>query len=249
MAAVKVKLPKYRSVRLKIYQPFLKRFRIFSLLLGVCIGAGACYWLFNSEFRLLLSSDGRALSDMLITIDRVQKRNQELVNDVSKMSNSVEIERQTGQQLKSILLEKEFEMAKVEQELTLLRSLVAPENAALGFQMRNFNLRHSPREQEFYYDLLLTQSGVSKKPVKGDLKIYIDGLVGGQKQRLSFVEVSPEKLKQVPYQFRFFQRLSGVIQLPENFQANQIELKVMPAGKSSKMIQMTYKWAELLSGD
>ena len=249
MASVKVKLPKYRSVRLKSYEPLLMRFRILSLLLGVCIGAGACYWGFNSELRLLLSSDGRALVDMHETVEQMSLSNQTLAHDLSKMSRSMEIERQTGQQLKDILLKKEFELAKRDQELTLLRSLVAPENAALGLQIRELKLRHSPREREFYYDLLLTQSGVSKKAVKGEFKIYIDGLVNAKKQRLTLAEISSPKLKRVPYQFRFFQRLSGVIELPETFEPDRIELKLTPAGKSSKTIQMTYQWAELLSED
>jgi len=249
MGSVKVRLPKYRSVRLKIYEPFLKRFRIFSLLLGFFIGAVACYWGFNSELRLLFLADGRALSELNATVEQGKLRNQALAHDLSKMSRSVEIERQTGQQLKEILLKKEFELAKRDQELILLRSLVAPENAALGLQIHDFKLRNSPREREFYYDLLLTQSGVSKKAVKGELNIYIDGLVNGKKQRLTFAEVSPEKFKRVPYQFRFFQRLSGVMQLPEAFETDRVELKLIPAGKSSKPIQMTYQWAELLSGD
>jgi len=249
MGLVKVNLPKYRSVRLKIYEPFLKRFRIFSLLLGFFIGVGACYWGFNSELRLLSSSDGRALNDMRAIVEQMKLSNQSLEHDLSKMSRSVEIERQTGQQLKDILLKKEFELTKRDQELTLLHSLVAPENAALGLQMRDFKLRRSPREQEFYYDLLLTQSGVSKKAAKGEIEIYIDGLVNGKKQRLTFAEVSSKKLKQVPYQFRFFQRLNGVMQLPEAFKADRVELKLTPVGKSSKTIYTTYQWAELLSGD
>jgi|TARA_B110000977_G_scaffold22645_1_gene27269 hypothetical protein len=249
MGSVKVKLPNYRSVRLKVYEPFLKRFNMLSVALGICIGAGSCYWGLNSELRILLLSDGQVLNDMRTTAEQVKLDNQKLAHELSKMSRLVEIERQTGRQLKDILLKKEFELAKREQELNLLSSLIAPENAALGLQIREFKLRQSPRDREFYYDLLLTQAGVSKKAAKGDIQLIIDGLVKGKPQRLTFSEIAVEKFKQVPYQFRFFQRLSGVMQLPESFEPNNIQLKLTPSGKSSKTIQTTYQWAELVSKD
>ena len=54
----------------------------------------------------------------------------------------------------------------------------------------------------------------------------------------------------IAYSFKYFQRLNGAFELPENFVPKKILVEVKPdsKSKSKQPIQMSYSWNELISG-
>ena len=150
--------------------------------------------------------------------------------------------------LKKRCTKKELEILKLTEELVFYRSLLAPEKASVGLEVRDFNLRVSPREGEFYYDFLLTQSSKSKRVAKGIVTFVVDGRQAGTMRRLELSDIGSGTGEALKYSFKYFQRLNGVFELPENFEPQQILIEVEPAGKTKQPLHLSFSWNELISG-
>ena len=145
--------------------------------------------------------------------------------------------------------EKEIKIAKLTEELVFYRSLLSPEKSNEGVELRDFSLR-SAGNNAYYYDFLLTQSNRSKKLAKGKINVTIDGKKDGEMHRIEVFDAADVTGDAIAYSFKYFQRLNGAFELPENFVPKKILVEVKPdsKSKSKQPIQMSYSWNELISG-
>lgn len=248
MPKVKVELPKLQNIALSAYDPGARRMRFFLLFLAFMVVGWLFYWLGSIGYRLPMMTDNIEMAEVRSSLSAADKENRNLRREVAKLSRSTQIDMEAAEQVKQTLREKELEILKLTEELVFYRSLLAPEKASVGLEVRDFSLRTSPSEGEYYYDFLLTQSSRSKRVAKGKVSVAIDGKQGGVMRRLALKEVGTTAAEPIKYSFKYFQRLNGVFELPKNFEPQQILIEVEPDSKSKKPLHLSFSWNELISG-
>ena len=248
MAKVKVKLPQLENIALSAYDPGTRRWRIFVLFIAFVAVGWMFYWLGSNGYRFPVMTENIEMAEVRSNLSAADKENRNLRREVARLTRSTQIDTQASEQVKQTLREKELEILKLTEELVFYRSLLAPEKASVGIEVRDFSLRTSPSNGEFYYDFLLTQSSRSKRVAKGRVSFAVDGKQGGVMRRLELKDVVAGTLEPIKYSFKYFQRLNGVFELPENFEPQQILIEVDPDSKSKQPLHLSFSWNELISG-
>lgn len=247
MKKVKVNVPRLEKISMSAYHPGLKRIQILVSILAAVSLAWAFYQVGASGIDLPFEDNEKSVAELKIDLNKADKDVKSLRKEVARLSRSTQVELQAAEQIKQTLREKELEILKLTEELVFYRSLLAPEKVKVGVEIRDFNLRAAGRS-EYYYDFLLTQSSRSKQVAKGRVNLRIDGKRDGQMHRIELLDIASASGDAMNYSFKYFQRLNGAFELPNNFQPKKLLVEVKPETKSKEPIQISYSWNELISG-
>ena len=247
MKKVKVNMPQLEKISMSAYHPKLKRIQILVSILAAVSVAWAFYQVGASGIDLPFKDNEKSVAELRIDLSKANKNVKVLRKEVARLSRSTEVELQAAEQIKQTLREKDLEILKLTEELVFYRSLLAPEKVKVGVEIRDFNLR-AAGQSEYYYDFLLTQSSRSKRVAKGRVNLRIDGKRDGQMHRIELLDIASATGDAMNYSFKYFQRLNGAFELPNNFQPKKLLVEVKPEAKSKEPIQISYSWNELISG-
>ena len=248
MKNVKITLPRVHNIQLSAYNPTTRYWRLFLAGVFFLVCAYGFYWLGANGYQLPASNDTATVGKLRAELKDATRLNKKLRQDVAQLSSTTSVDLLAADQIKQTLHEKELQILKLNEELGFYRTLLAPEIAGLGLEVKDFSVRSSTEEGEFYYDLLLTQSSRSKSVAKGKVSLVIDGKQEGVNRRLALKDMVEEPLHSIEYSFKYFQRLNGVFALPANFKPQQLMLELDPASDSKQAHQLSYSWRELVSG-
>jgi hypothetical protein len=244
---VKVNVPQLEKISMSAYHPGLKRIQILVSILAAVSVAWAFYAVGAAGIDLPFEDNEQSVAELRIDLTKSNKDLKSLRREVARLTRSTQVELQAAEQTKQTLREKEMQILKLTEELVFYRSLLAPEKAKVGVEIRDFSLR-SAGKGEYYYDFLLTQSNRTKKVAKGKVNVTIDGKRNGEMHRIEIFDIEAATGDAIEYSFKYFQRLNGAFELPEDFTPKKILVEVEPASKSKQPIQKSYSWNELISG-
>jgi hypothetical protein len=250
-AKVKIQVPKLEKISMSAYHPGLRRIQILVSILAAVSVAWAFYVVGAAGIDLPFEDNKQSVAELRIDLTKSKKDIKSLRREVAGLTRSTKVELQAAEQNKQTLREKEMHILKLTEEVVFYRSLLAPEKANAGVEIRDFSLR-SAGKSEYYYDFLLTQSNRSKKVAKGKVNVTIDGKQNGEMRRIEVFDIEESAGDAITYSFKYFQRMNGAFELPENFEPKKILVEVKPnsksKSKSKQPIQISYSWNELISG-
>lgn len=247
MKKVKVNMPRLEKISMSAYHPGLKRIQVLVSILAAVSVAWAFYKVGASGIDIPFDDKEKSVAEMRIDLGKANKDIKSLRREVARLTRSTQVELQAAEQIKQTLREKELEILKLTEEVVFYRSLLAPEKINAGVEVRDFNLR-AAGQSEYYYDFLLTQTSGSKKVAKGKVNLRIDGKRDGEMHRIELLDIASATGDAMNYSFKYFQRLNGAFELPNNFQPKNLLVVVKPKAKSKEPIQISYSWNELISG-
>lgn len=240
---VRVTIPQLGNIALAAYHPVMRRIKWLVLIL---IAAGIALVSFNlGSDRVVWSVDfmdqfGRQDKHLISARDQIGA----LTIEVEKLKRNAKVDAETTEHNQRILREKEIQIQRQEQELAFYRKLLAPESVNSGVKVKDFSVRASVQDSAYYYDFLLMQSGGGNKMAKGKVSISVDGSQGDVMRR---IDIMPDDTDAMKYSFKYFQRLSGVFDLPANFKPQNVTLVISPSSKSIDKYKSSYLWQELMN--
>ena len=247
MKKVKVDVPRLEKISMSAYHPGLKRIQVLVSMLAAVSVAWAFYEVGAAGIDLPFQDKEQSVAELRIELKNANKDIKSFRREVAHLKRSTQVELQAAEQTKQTLREKEMEILKLTEELVFYRSLLAPEKANVGVEVRDFNLR-AAGHSEYYYDFLLTQSSRNKRVAKGKVNVTIDGKQDGEMHRIQVLDIAAATGDAMKYSFKYFQRLNGAFELPADFQPKKILVEVEPDSKTKEPIQISYSWNELISG-
>lgn len=248
MKKVKITLPRIHNIQLAAYNPATRYWRLFIGTIFFVVSAYGFYWLGANGYQLPDVVEDSAIGQLRTELRESNQLNEKLRQDLAQLSSSTSVDLLAADKITQTLHEKELKILKLDEELIFYKTLLAPEIAGLGLEVKDFSVRSSTEKGEFYYDLLLTQSSRSKSVAKGKVSLVIDGKQEGVNRRLALKDLVEQPLDSIEYSFKYFQRLNGVFALPTNFKPQQLMLVLDPENDAKNAHQLSYSWRELVSG-
>jgi hypothetical protein len=76
----------------------------------------------------------------------------------------------------------------------------------------------------------------------GSLGVSVDGERAGAAESLSLAVLSPDKIKQLAYSFRYFTNVEQTVTLPTDFKPERVTIEIRPAQKSLAPYRQTFVW-------
>ncbi|MDX5300168.1 MAG: hypothetical protein LPK85_14595 [Gammaproteobacteria bacterium] len=152
------------------------------------------------------------------------------------------IDRQALEQAKQTLATLESELAQARAEAALYKAILSPEAGQAGLQVYRADIVPSSTAAGTYtYRIVLAQFGDVRQDAQGRLQLSIEGMgEGGQPLPLS--AVSSPKMEDIPFQFRYFQDISGQISLPEGFVPRALHMVLRVQGQRAPAFEQRVDW-------
>jgi len=217
-------------------------------VLGVGLAVFAAWWLYDfgklsGAVELESLRAGRAA--MQQSNETLSNDNESLLAQVAILERSAGIDLQAAEDIRNDLERLEDELQAAREEVEFYRGIVSPGDVHSGLRIHRFTLEDDGVPGRYHYDLVLTQLKHNNRTVSGVVDWKITGYMLGEPGDLALAGVTRPAVKQLKFRFRYFQSLSGVITLPEGFEASKLTITVTPAGKSKqKPVEQVFDWPE-----
>ncbi len=237
------------SFRVRPHRPW----RTFVVAVLVVIGLGAGGW---TLYELGLRHGGyqaesaRATEAHLrIELEELRNRMEELRRENTLLERSEQVEREARSRLRAVIEKREQRIAELEKELAFYRNLVSPSKTEPGLHIRQARLRPVEGMARVYaYEVVVSQVNESDTYVSGRIDWRIEGRRGGEPATAKLSDWITGDDADTAFRFKYFQRLSGRIQVPQGFEPTRVQLLVLPSGDRLEALEQSYSWDSLLSG-
>ena len=95
----------------------------------------------------------------------------------------------------------------------------------------------------YRYRIMLTQAMERPSQIRGSLRAQLAGRRQGREQTFQLSALTDAQTYPLPFQFRYFQNLSGVLTLPEGFQPQRLLVTAKQSGGSAGSLTRSFDWA------
>jgi hypothetical protein len=175
--------------------------------------------------------------------DRLVRESETLRERVAILDRSSRIDRQAALDVQAELGGLQEELQAAREEVEFYRGIVSPGDVKPGLRLHRFTLKSGPLPGQYHYDLMLTQLKRNDRYVAGNVEWNIVGEVGDEARKLDLAAVTQNGVETLKFRFRYFQRLTGVVSLPDGFQAQEVILSIKTTGKrASGALEQVFEW-------
>lgn len=237
------------SFRVRPHRPW--RTILVLVIIGAALTIGA-WWLYERgrqdggyEARMARATEAHLRLD----IEELRDQIGEMTKRNTLLERADRIDRDAIGHLREEIESRERRIDELEEELAFYRNLVSPSDTGPGLHVRRLSLSAIPgTERQFRYELVLTQLNGNDRYADGRVDLSLAGNEGPDTRSLAAEQFLVEEESSTNFRFKYFQTLTGVIELPRAFEPTRLELKVMPAGGRLDAIEEDFAWDSLVSG-
>lgn len=215
------------------------------LVLVLAGSAFLVYW-YTSNDRGLVSA-APEVAELRQQVRFLSEENERLTLKVAKSERANAIDQEADSSLQQTIIEREDEIKKLKEDLSFYKSIVDPDSKQKGIAIREFKLTQAKKARQYRYRLVAAQS-TSKKAISGDVVIRIQGKEGEAVKTLSWKALSVGKKASPKFRFQYFEKLEGILEVPEGFEPENILIKLVPSNGKLEAIQQSYSWEAAIRG-
>ena len=176
--------------------------------------------------------------------DNLADERDALREQAALLKRSSQIDHQAAQDVKSDLGQLEEELQAAREEIAFYQGIVSPGDVKPGLRIHHFSLEPGAGPAEYRYELVLTQLKHNDRYVSGVVDWKLHGIMLGEPGELSLAGVTSPPAKQLKFRLRYFQELTGVVTLPDDFEAQTVELSIKPSGKNQpEPVVQVFDWS------
>jgi len=185
---------------------------------------------------------GQLLEDYRLLL--LEKREAEVKVDMLNQTSDVDTQAyaKVSEHLKSL----QKEIVDLNEEVTFYRDIVADSSVGT-VHIKHFSVQKNDTTAGYQYALVLTRGTRSDKVAKGTVHLAIEGMLQGQQKLIELKDLGGADVNTLDYQFKYFQRFTGQLSLPKNFNPQRVIIKVTVAGGSNRPLRKSFDWAAINS--
>ncbi|WP_417691176.1 DUF6776 family protein [Pseudidiomarina sp.] len=205
--------------------------------IGYLLGAGQNWYLLNRVAEL--EERQTTLYEQAETAD-YQKHMAEV---------ELGIEQAASKQLQQELAAAQDETLALKRELSFYQKIMAPELAAEGVVIDDFELKRLSDLGHYQFRFAVLQTERQRGFVKGTIQATLEGR-GEDNQSVTFdlYELAGLSPDEQSFTMRYFKAQTGSFKLPVNFAAEQVRLRIVLEEGSPRELERLFLWSEL-TGD
>jgi hypothetical protein len=163
-------------------------------------------------------------------IAELQNERDELSSKVNAAESQLNIEHAAQNQLVSQVNTLEAENSKLKENLAFFESLLPADTGPQGISIRRLKLE-TVSPTQLRYRLLLMQGGKGEREFVGDLQLVVSIVQDGKSVMMNFPAPGSGDADKYKLSFKHYQRMEGVLTLPEGVTVKAVQAKVMTNGQ------------------
>ncbi len=174
-----------------------------------------------------------------------EKLKQGLAFEKAKSSRDLQIKRQAYDEVAQTLASSSREIASLRENIRFYESIIEGDENKQGLQIKTVSLQSDGTVGNYRYRVIIVNSDYGKQETKGELLIEVEGLMEGDLKTIKVPTGSAGKDAQLL--FKYFQRVDGLLTIPDGFLPQRLHLTARLSGKKTEKKEKWYNWDILLN--
>jgi hypothetical protein len=213
---------------------------IWALVAIFVVGSGlliALRWFANEHYFTLLEERNALRKE----VDSIATELASYQQQLAIVYSGADIDRQAINDIRKVVSEQLQTIADLNEEISFYKGLMDPSSEP-GLSIYSWTVTNDRGNEGFQYQLVLQQSATEHKELKGQVNIDVTGELDGQPRNFSLTALSNFNEPNIPFQFRYFQIIKGVVQFPAGFAPRQVNIIVKATSPAARTIEQHYAW-------
>jgi hypothetical protein len=204
---------------------------------AVAAGAVAAVFLFGLQDRLpplpgLHAAGQQGQADLGEQLNQLTTERDRLQTAANAAEARLNIERAAQQQLARQVKALERDNIRLKEDLAFYDSLLPTTVGPEGLSIRRFTA-DMPAPNQVRYQALIMQGGKGQQEFLGNLQLVLTVTQAGKPAMMVFPEAkNPDGDKQFKLRFKHYQRLEGVLTLPDGVTVKSVQARVLERGQT-----------------
>jgi hypothetical protein len=209
--------------------PWPVRILAYAAVLG--LAAAVAMWTYEMGRRFTgLGASKEQIESLQEKLEKVQAERDRFSSTVNAAESQMNMERAAQKQLASQVRSLEAENVKLKEDLAFFESLLPANTGPLGVSIRRLKAEATAPGQ-LRYRLLIMQGGKSDREFSGDLQLAVTFVQGGKSAMMLFPDTSPNDAPKFKLSFKHYQRVEGVLTLPEGAAMKTLQARILDKGQ------------------
>jgi hypothetical protein len=207
--------------------------RLLFLALAIGVGGAVAMWTYDKGRGFTAAPQDDVRAELLKYKEQVETLSSER-DQYSTTANSAEsqltIERSAQKQLAVQVKTLEMENVRLKEDLAFFDSLLPTATGPLGISIRRLKIDQLAPGQ-LRYRVLVMQGGQGDRMFQGTLQLAVTVVQGGNNAMMVFPEANSNEQDKFKLGFKHYQRLEGVLTLPEGASVKLVQARVLEKGQ------------------
>ena len=221
--------------------------RIVAAAVTALLGLFALYVIYelgryNAGYDRMAAAQQR--TELEVQIEHLEKANHELRTKLAEL-DTIRVGRSREQaEIARTIGDLQAQVARESQELAFYRGVVTQGTAEIGVKVGQVRISAGRKPGQFTVHLALVRSGRPDNVVTGALGFTVDGESGGGRSDtpLDLSALTSGKLRELPFNFRFYQNFDQEIVVPAGFKPEHLAIEVHSSRKDVAPLVQTILW-------
>lgn len=185
--------------------------------------------------------------ELMTELQEAYGTNGQLRERIAALERSEQVARNANAELRELIARLQEQLASVRGDLSLYKGLAAAGGDQSGLGVHQLVITPTMAPNVFEFTLTLMQDIESAEPVKGRVRVLLEGSSDGRAARLGLEALHPGSSASLPFSFRYFQLLEGSLTLPEDFRPGRVVIRLEPEEKErSETVEADFDWSAVV---
>lgn len=205
---------------------------------------GAAYFLGHWQGRAPLAQMQKDLDEQERRFNALSEHYEKVQDTFVQMKRQLHIDDSAYTALRQELEQSNRQLAEMSGELTFYRSIIFPQEGQKGVRVQELAITPTEDERRFRYKLVLVQTLKEGKQLNATLKLTIKGKSGDEPTTVQHPGPGEESMR---VRFRYFQNLTGTLELPSEFTPLEVKIDLSGEKKKALLAERWYSWRQLMA--
>ena len=216
------------------------------LVLGLAAVVVLCGLSYDFGFKRGLGLQQKTLAE-LAQLRAESARHADVLSDLEQelinTRQGADIDRQAAEQVREAVVASESKIAALKSELVFYRGLMTPTATEKGLSIRSISFQPAGGANRFRYQIVLQQLAIKHRLLRGTYQIVLRGDLNGRQQALPLRDIAEPGVESA-FRFRYFQKIEGILRLPEGFEPGLVEVIAETNEKRPTRVEKQFSWSQ-----
>jgi hypothetical protein len=226
---------------IKSHRPW--QYSIAIIVLSMVIALGTWLLLDNSYWRIVTAMTGKSNDERTLaeTNRELEAQNRELHSRILMLEQTTRLDKETAGMLQQEMVTLQDQIYKQKRELEFYQGVMDSARKTVGMDIHGLYIEPTTRANRYLLKLVLTHVSKNDTVMKGSLAVTIEGTQKGERRRLDLAGLLDNKVD-FGFEIKSFKRLEYEFGLADEFVAEQLIVRIVPADGREPPISKAYDW-------
>lgn len=217
-----------------------RRWRVYTSL-AVLLALVAAYFLGVLNGRQQELSLERERNQLADQVEELEQKLRTTRDQLALQRTSTRMAEQAQGQVRGEIRTLRDQVAELEEAVAFYKNVMAPGSGEKALSIEQLDLAETDETRRYDFRLVLTQPGDNRAFLDGQVQIRVTGQRDDEEVTLDNNDVLGSG-SETGFRFRYFQELTGRLELPEGFEPERVTVKAVATGRREARAEREFNW-------